>query len=197
MCVIFYIYWGVNGSGLSELYTDASSNGQFQCFRVLFVPIRDRQNLQRCSIDYWDSWRRSRQTTRRRLKEHVGGALSRLLPWSHTLHKIEGDCRIRWCVGEQMMTERSTVSGLVYRSVRCRGQGVLCVPALSAVFKPAVLRHHRRVCADADAGVQGQLEFKRWGSLKRSQLVINVTTITITIRPEKLYLWNHFLFSSW
>ncbi|XP_051769162.1 transmembrane channel-like protein 7 isoform X2 [Ctenopharyngodon idella] len=52
--------------------------------------IRERQNLQRHSIGNWESWRRSQQTTWRRIKEHVGGALSRLLPWSHTLHKIEG-----------------------------------------------------------------------------------------------------------
>ncbi|KAL1265287.1 hypothetical protein QQF64_003314, partial [Cirrhinus molitorella] len=52
--------------------------------------IRDRQHLQRCSIGSRDSWRRSQQITRRRLKEHLGGAISRLLPWSHTLHKIEG-----------------------------------------------------------------------------------------------------------
>uniref|UniRef100_A0A9J8AFC5 Transmembrane channel-like protein n=1 Tax=Cyprinus carpio carpio TaxID=630221 RepID=A0A9J8AFC5_CYPCA len=52
--------------------------------------IRDRQHLQRRSIGYWDSWRQSQQKTRRRLKEHVGGAVSGLLPWRHTLHKIEG-----------------------------------------------------------------------------------------------------------
>ncbi|XP_073682257.1 transmembrane channel-like protein 7 [Garra rufa] len=52
--------------------------------------IRDRQHLQRRSIGSWDSWRRSQQITRRRLKEHLGGAISGLLPWSHTLHKIEG-----------------------------------------------------------------------------------------------------------
>ncbi|ROL43744.1 Transmembrane channel-like protein 7 [Anabarilius grahami] len=52
--------------------------------------IRKQQNLQRSSIGNWESWRRSQQTTRRRIKEHVGRALSRLLPWSHTLHKIEG-----------------------------------------------------------------------------------------------------------
>lgn len=74
-------------------YTDTSpSSGPFQRFRVLFVPIRKRQNLKRSSIGNWESWRRSQQATRRRIKEHVGGALSRLLPWSHTLHKIEGDC---------------------------------------------------------------------------------------------------------
>ncbi|XP_056097758.1 transmembrane channel-like protein 7 [Rhinichthys klamathensis goyatoka] len=52
--------------------------------------IRERQHVQRRSIGYWDSWRRSQQTTRRRLKEHVGGALSGLLPWRHAIHKIEG-----------------------------------------------------------------------------------------------------------
>uniref|UniRef100_A0A8C2JBA9 Transmembrane channel-like protein n=1 Tax=Cyprinus carpio TaxID=7962 RepID=A0A8C2JBA9_CYPCA len=52
--------------------------------------LRERQHLQRSNIDSWDSWRRSQQKTRRRLKEHVGGAISGLLPWRHTLHKIEG-----------------------------------------------------------------------------------------------------------
>ncbi|KAF4107807.1 transmembrane channel-like protein 7 [Onychostoma macrolepis] len=52
--------------------------------------IRERQHLQSHSISYWDSWRRSQQKTRRRLKEHVGGAVSGLLLWRHTLHKIEG-----------------------------------------------------------------------------------------------------------
>lgn len=60
-----------------------------------------------------------------------------------------------------MMTERLTVSDLVYRSVWCRGEGVLCVPAVPAGFKPAVLRHHRRICADADAGVQGELGYEQ------------------------------------
>ncbi|XP_077096432.1 transmembrane channel-like protein 7 isoform X2 [Siphateles boraxobius] len=52
--------------------------------------IRERQHLRRRSIGSWDSWRRSQQTARRRLKEDVGGALSGLLPWRHTIHKIEG-----------------------------------------------------------------------------------------------------------
>lgn len=52
--------------------------------------IRDRQHLQRRSIGSWDAWRRSQQTTRRRLKEHVGRALSGLLPWRHMIHRIEG-----------------------------------------------------------------------------------------------------------
>uniref|UniRef100_A0A8C2J9U6 Transmembrane channel-like protein n=1 Tax=Cyprinus carpio TaxID=7962 RepID=A0A8C2J9U6_CYPCA len=59
-------------------------------FDQQFVSIRERQHLQRSNIDSWDSWRRSQQKTRRRLKEHVGGAISGLLPWRHTLHKIEG-----------------------------------------------------------------------------------------------------------
>ncbi|XP_026077738.1 transmembrane channel-like protein 7 [Carassius auratus] len=52
--------------------------------------LRELQHLQRRSIGYWDSWRRSQQKTRRRLKEQLGGALSGLLLWKHTLHKIEG-----------------------------------------------------------------------------------------------------------
>ncbi|XP_051957638.1 transmembrane channel-like protein 7 [Xyrauchen texanus] len=52
--------------------------------------IRERQNLQRRNIGSWDSWRRSQQIARRRLKEHMGRAMSGLLPWRHTLHNIEG-----------------------------------------------------------------------------------------------------------
>ncbi|XP_051966802.1 transmembrane channel-like protein 8 isoform X2 [Xyrauchen texanus] len=52
--------------------------------------IRERQHLQRRNIGSWNSWRRSQQIARRRLKEHVGRAVSGLLPWRHTLHKIEG-----------------------------------------------------------------------------------------------------------
>ncbi|XP_051532164.1 transmembrane channel-like protein 7 isoform X2 [Myxocyprinus asiaticus] len=52
--------------------------------------IRERQHLERRNIGSWNSWRRSQQIARRRLKEHVGRAVSGLLPWRHTLHKIEG-----------------------------------------------------------------------------------------------------------
>lgn len=52
--------------------------------------IRDRQHLQKRSIGSWDAWRRSQQTTRRRLKEQVGRAVSGLLPWRHMIHRIEG-----------------------------------------------------------------------------------------------------------
>ncbi|XP_056324123.1 transmembrane channel-like protein 7 [Danio aesculapii] len=52
--------------------------------------IRDRQHLQKRSVGSWDAWRRSQQTTRRRLKEHVGRAVSGLLPWRHMIHRIEG-----------------------------------------------------------------------------------------------------------
>ncbi|XP_043108831.1 transmembrane channel-like protein 7 [Puntigrus tetrazona] len=52
--------------------------------------VREQQHLQRHSIGHWDSWRRSQNKTKQRLKEHVGGAISALLPWRHTLYKIEG-----------------------------------------------------------------------------------------------------------
>ncbi|KAA0707358.1 Transmembrane channel-like protein 8 [Triplophysa tibetana] len=38
----------------------------------------------------WDSWRQKQQITRRRVKEDISKALSGLLLWRHTLHKIEG-----------------------------------------------------------------------------------------------------------
>ncbi|XP_076879677.1 transmembrane channel-like protein 7 isoform X2 [Brachyhypopomus gauderio] len=52
--------------------------------------LRDRRHLERLSIGFWASWRQSQQIARRRLKEQVGRFISGLLPWKHTLHKIEG-----------------------------------------------------------------------------------------------------------
>uniref|UniRef100_A0AAY5KXI2 Transmembrane channel-like protein n=1 Tax=Esox lucius TaxID=8010 RepID=A0AAY5KXI2_ESOLU len=52
--------------------------------------LRDLRNQQRSTIGRWESWRRSQSINMRRLGEHVGGAISSLLPWSHTLHSIEG-----------------------------------------------------------------------------------------------------------
>ncbi|XP_017333815.1 transmembrane channel-like protein 7 [Ictalurus punctatus] len=52
--------------------------------------LRNRQHLERCRIDYWESWKRSQEIARRRLREHVGRVVSRLLLWKTTLHNIEG-----------------------------------------------------------------------------------------------------------
>ncbi|KAL1005509.1 hypothetical protein UPYG_G00060010, partial [Umbra pygmaea] len=52
--------------------------------------VRELRNLQKCTIGRWESWTRSQRKIMRRFWENVGGAISGLLPWSHTLHTIEG-----------------------------------------------------------------------------------------------------------
>ncbi|XP_072516506.1 transmembrane channel-like protein 7 [Salminus brasiliensis] len=51
--------------------------------------IRERRH-QELKIGHWVSWRQSQQIARRRMREHLENFFSRLLPWKHTLHKIEG-----------------------------------------------------------------------------------------------------------
>ncbi|KAM7009828.1 transmembrane channel-like protein 8 [Tautogolabrus adspersus] len=51
---------------------------------------RDRRQMQRSKIGCWDSWRRSQNINTKRVWAQMGGALSGLLPWQHTLHTIEG-----------------------------------------------------------------------------------------------------------
>nr|XP_020510055.2 transmembrane channel-like protein 7 isoform X1 [Labrus bergylta] len=51
---------------------------------------RDRRNMQRSKISCWESWRRSQNIATKRVWAQMGGALSGLLPWQHTLHTIEG-----------------------------------------------------------------------------------------------------------
>ncbi|XP_072240432.1 transmembrane channel-like protein 7 [Leuresthes tenuis] len=51
---------------------------------------RERRKMQINNIGFWESWSRSQSINRKRVRTHVGEALSGLLPWQHTLHKIEG-----------------------------------------------------------------------------------------------------------
>uniref|UniRef100_UPI0037E80C96 transmembrane channel-like protein 7 isoform X2 n=1 Tax=Semicossyphus pulcher TaxID=241346 RepID=UPI0037E80C96 len=51
---------------------------------------RDRRKMQISNIGFWESWRRSQSINRKRVWAQMGGALSALLPWQHTLHAIEG-----------------------------------------------------------------------------------------------------------
>ncbi|XP_037328859.2 transmembrane channel-like protein 7 isoform X1 [Pungitius pungitius] len=51
---------------------------------------RDRRKMQISNIGFWESWRRSQSINRKRVWDQMGGALSGLLPWQHTLHAIEG-----------------------------------------------------------------------------------------------------------
>ncbi|KAF6739005.1 Transmembrane channel-like protein 7 [Oryzias melastigma] len=52
--------------------------------------IRERRKMQISRIGVWASWRRSHSITCRRWCGHVGEWFSGLVPWKHTLHKIEG-----------------------------------------------------------------------------------------------------------
>ncbi|XP_040001996.1 transmembrane channel-like protein 7 isoform X2 [Xiphias gladius] len=50
---------------------------------------RERRKMQINNIGFWEPWRRSHSVNRRRVLAQMGGALSSLLPWQHTLHAIE------------------------------------------------------------------------------------------------------------
>ncbi|XP_028830641.1 transmembrane channel-like protein 7 [Denticeps clupeoides] len=51
---------------------------------------RELRQQQRLNIAYWESWSQSQKIFRRRLREQIAISLSGLLPWRHTLIKIEG-----------------------------------------------------------------------------------------------------------
>ncbi|XP_023815637.2 transmembrane channel-like protein 7 [Oryzias latipes] len=52
--------------------------------------VRERRKMQISRIGVWASWRRSHSIICRRWWGHMGEWFSGLLPWKHTLHKIEG-----------------------------------------------------------------------------------------------------------
>ncbi|XP_061684872.1 transmembrane channel-like protein 7 isoform X2 [Syngnathoides biaculeatus] len=49
-----------------------------------------RRKMQTSNIGFLESWRQSQSTKTKRLWCKLGGAISGLLPWQHTLHVIEG-----------------------------------------------------------------------------------------------------------
>ncbi|XP_077427906.1 transmembrane channel-like protein 7 [Vanacampus margaritifer] len=51
---------------------------------------RNIRMMQTSSIGFWESWRRSQTTNTKRVWSKVGGAISGLLPWRHTLRVIKG-----------------------------------------------------------------------------------------------------------
>ncbi|CAK6973423.1 transmembrane channel-like protein 7 [Scomber scombrus] len=51
---------------------------------------RERRKMQISNIGFWESWRRSQTSSRKRVWAQMGGAIASLLPWQHTLHAIEG-----------------------------------------------------------------------------------------------------------
>ncbi|XP_007570216.1 transmembrane channel-like protein 7 [Poecilia latipinna] len=51
---------------------------------------RERRKMQISNIGFWESWRRSQSINRKRVWAHMREAGASLLPWKHTLHKIQG-----------------------------------------------------------------------------------------------------------
>lgn len=51
---------------------------------------RERRKMQISNIGFWESWRRSQSSSRKRVWAQMGGAIASLLPWQHMLHAIEG-----------------------------------------------------------------------------------------------------------
>ncbi|XP_017272484.1 transmembrane channel-like protein 7 isoform X1 [Kryptolebias marmoratus] len=51
---------------------------------------RERRKMQISNIGFWESWRRSQANNRRRVWVQMGEVATGLLPWRHTLHKIQG-----------------------------------------------------------------------------------------------------------
>ncbi|XP_049575807.1 transmembrane channel-like protein 7 isoform X1 [Syngnathus scovelli] len=51
---------------------------------------RNRRNVQTSNIGFWESWRQSQTTNNKRVWSKLGEAISRPVPWKHTLHVIEG-----------------------------------------------------------------------------------------------------------
>lgn len=52
--------------------------------------VRDMRKMQKTTIGFWESWRRSQSLKRRRAREQLGQAVRGLVPWQRTLHVIEG-----------------------------------------------------------------------------------------------------------
>lgn len=54
--------------------------------------------MQISNIGFWESWRRSESINMKRVWSQMGGALSGLLPWQHTLHAIEGKKDLKYII---------------------------------------------------------------------------------------------------
>ncbi|XP_064816840.1 transmembrane channel-like protein 7 isoform X2 [Oncorhynchus masou masou] len=74
---------------------------------------RDLRHLQTRTVGRWESWKRNQSINRKRLGEQVGEAMARLLPWSSTLHTIEGLLRFE---GNDSVLDFFVGSGFLERS---------------------------------------------------------------------------------
>uniref|UniRef100_A0A3Q4N9V9 Transmembrane channel-like protein n=1 Tax=Neolamprologus brichardi TaxID=32507 RepID=A0A3Q4N9V9_NEOBR len=61
-----------------------SLNAMFMLFS------RERRKLENNDINFWESWRKTQSTNRKRVREQIKEALSGLVPWRQTLRTIEG-----------------------------------------------------------------------------------------------------------
>lgn len=52
---------------------------------------RERRKLESNDINFWESWRKTQSTNRKRVREQIKEALSGLVPWRQTLRTIEGE----------------------------------------------------------------------------------------------------------
>ncbi|XP_071032181.1 transmembrane channel-like protein 7 isoform X2 [Oncorhynchus clarkii lewisi] len=74
---------------------------------------RDLRHLQTRTVGRWESWKRNQSINRKRLGEQVDEAMARLLPWSSTLHTIEGLLRFE---GNDSVLDFFVGSGFLERS---------------------------------------------------------------------------------
>nr|XP_015825547.2 transmembrane channel-like protein 7 [Nothobranchius furzeri] len=51
---------------------------------------RERRKMQISNIGFWESWRRSQSINGKRVWNQMGEVVASLLPWRHTLHKLQG-----------------------------------------------------------------------------------------------------------
>lgn len=72
------------------IFLFGNRKGYFCIMCHVYAATRSRRNMQISNIGFWESWRRSQSTSRRKVWAQIRGALTNLLPWQRTLHSIKG-----------------------------------------------------------------------------------------------------------
>lgn len=62
----------------------------------IHTAARTRRNMQISNIGFWESWRQSQSSSRKKVWGQIRRALTNLLPWQHTLHSIKGKSLKIW-----------------------------------------------------------------------------------------------------
>lgn len=65
----------------------------------VYIATRIIRNMQISNIGFWESWRQSQSSSRRKVWGQIKGALTNLLPWQHTIHSIKGKRLKLWMKG--------------------------------------------------------------------------------------------------